>query len=225
MPELWSLSPLVPHFPDPCFVSVFGTPYAWPCLTFPIPCPFPVYPDRRSCNPISDLLIPLLCLRPYTVHSSYKSEPPMYSRPSSNTNLATRSWPLLLSKSSPSLSRLPLIPLPSAIHLKIQDPMIQEAQHISWSQIHPPASSPELRAYLVQSWHIPCLMLKESLEISLPSLPWCYPPWVQSQHLTNHLYLKPEKCLFMQLKVEYLGLILSQWQVTMDPVKVSGVQD
>ena len=42
---------------------------------------------------------------------------------------------------------------------------------------------------------------------------------------TNHLYLKPEKCLFTQLKVEYLGLILSQGQVTMDPVKVSGVQD
>ena len=42
---------------------------------------------------------------------------------------------------------------------------------------------------------------------------------------TNHLYLKPEKCLFTQLKVEYLGLILSHGQVTMDPVKVSGVQD
>ena len=37
---------------------------------------------------------------------------------------------------------------------------------------------------------------------------------------TNHLYLKPEKCLFMQL-----GLILSQGQIAMDPVKVSGVQD
>ena len=42
---------------------------------------------------------------------------------------------------------------------------------------------------------------------------------------TNHLYLKPEKCLFTQLKVEYLGLILSQGQVAIDPVKVSGVQD
>ena len=42
---------------------------------------------------------------------------------------------------------------------------------------------------------------------------------------THYLYLKPEKCLFMQLKVEYLGLILSQGQVAMDPVKVSGVQD
>ena len=42
---------------------------------------------------------------------------------------------------------------------------------------------------------------------------------------TNHLYLKLEKCLFTQLKVEYLGLILLQGQVTMDPVKVSGIQD
>ena len=42
---------------------------------------------------------------------------------------------------------------------------------------------------------------------------------------TNHLYLKPEKRLFTQLKVEYLGLILSQGQDAMDSVKVSGVQD
>ena len=42
---------------------------------------------------------------------------------------------------------------------------------------------------------------------------------------TIHLYLEPEKCLFTQLKVEYLGLILYQGQVAMDPVKVSGVQD
>ena len=37
--------------------------------------------------------------------------------------------------------------------------------------------------------------------------------------------LTPEKCLFEQLKVEYLGLILSQGQVAMDPVKVAGVRD
>ena len=36
---------------------------------------------------------------------------------------------------------------------------------------------------------------------------------------TNHLYLKLKKCLFMQLKVEYLGLILSQGEVAMDPCK------
>ena len=42
---------------------------------------------------------------------------------------------------------------------------------------------------------------------------------------TNHFYLKPEKCLFTQLKVEHLGLILFQGQVIVDPVKVAGVQD
>src|SRR3979490_2927597 len=41
----------------------------------------------------------------------------------------------------------------------------------------------------------------------------------------NNLYLKPEKCLFAQQTVEYLGLILSQGQVAMDPIKVAGVQD
>ena len=35
----------------------------------------------------------------------------------------------------------------------------------------------------------------------------------------NNLYLKPEKCLFEQLEVDYLGLILSQGQVAMNPVK------
>ena len=41
----------------------------------------------------------------------------------------------------------------------------------------------------------------------------------------HHLHLKPEKCLFKKQEVEYLGLILSQGQVAMDPVKVAGVQD
>ena len=42
---------------------------------------------------------------------------------------------------------------------------------------------------------------------------------------TNYFYFKPEKCLFTQLKVEYLRLIVSQGQVAMDPVKVSSIQD
>ena len=37
--------------------------------------------------------------------------------------------------------------------------------------------------------------------------------------------MKPEKCLFEQLEVDYLGLILSQGQVAMDPVKVAGIRD
>src|SRR5882724_7354718 len=39
------------------------------------------------------------------------------------------------------------------------------------------------------------------------------------------LYLKAEKCTFEQPTVEYLGLILSEGRMEMDPVKVTGVQD
>src|SRR3979490_194641 len=42
---------------------------------------------------------------------------------------------------------------------------------------------------------------------------------------SNNLYLKPEKCVFEQLEVEYLRLILSAGKVAMDPVKVAGVHD
>src|SRR5882724_7816173 len=41
----------------------------------------------------------------------------------------------------------------------------------------------------------------------------------------HHLYLKAEKCTFEQPMVEYLGLILSEGRMEMDPVKVAGVQD
>jgi hypothetical protein len=41
----------------------------------------------------------------------------------------------------------------------------------------------------------------------------------------NHLYLKPEKCAFEQTEIEYLGLLIRHGQVSMDPIKVKGVQD
>src|SRR5467141_2215767 len=41
----------------------------------------------------------------------------------------------------------------------------------------------------------------------------------------HRLYLKAEKCMFGQPTVEYLGLILSEGRVEMDPVKVAGVRD
>jgi hypothetical protein len=37
--------------------------------------------------------------------------------------------------------------------------------------------------------------------------------------------LKPEKCNFEKWKIEYLGIIISEGQVEMDPVKVAGVAD
>ena len=37
------------------------------------------------------------------------------------------------------------------------------------------------------------------------------------------LYLKPEKCSFMQTSIEYLGVILSEGQVQMDHSKIAGI--
>ena len=39
------------------------------------------------------------------------------------------------------------------------------------------------------------------------------------------LYLKPKKCEFEQTQIEYLGLVISEGQIQMDPVKVQGVLD
>lgn len=41
----------------------------------------------------------------------------------------------------------------------------------------------------------------------------------------NDLYLKLEKCLFEQDSVEFLGLIVVQDRVTMDPIKVDGITE
>src|SRR5277367_6027360 len=41
----------------------------------------------------------------------------------------------------------------------------------------------------------------------------------------NDLYLKPEKCLFWRTEVEYLGMVISENKLKMDPVKVTGIAD
>jgi hypothetical protein len=41
----------------------------------------------------------------------------------------------------------------------------------------------------------------------------------------NDLYLKPEKCEFARLQIEYLGLIIKQGKLRMDPKKVNGIID
>ena len=41
----------------------------------------------------------------------------------------------------------------------------------------------------------------------------------------NDLYLKPEKCEFEQTKVKYLGFVIEEGQVTMDPIKVQGITE
>ena len=41
----------------------------------------------------------------------------------------------------------------------------------------------------------------------------------------NYLYLRPEKCRFHQKEVEYLGVIVGNGRVKMDPIKVQGIAD
>ena len=41
----------------------------------------------------------------------------------------------------------------------------------------------------------------------------------------NDLYLKPQKCQFKVTKVEYLGVIIHEDSIAMDPVKVQGVKN
>ena len=46
------------------------------------------------------------------------------------------------------------------------------------------------------------------------------------KHLEKYdLYLKPEKCSFAQTSIEYLGNIISEGQIWMDPAKVKGITD
>jgi len=41
----------------------------------------------------------------------------------------------------------------------------------------------------------------------------------------NKLFLRPEKCEFYKQRIEYLGLVISENKVSMDPVKVAGVRE
>ena len=46
------------------------------------------------------------------------------------------------------------------------------------------------------------------------------------EKLKKHdLYLKLEKCTFEQWRIEFLGVILEDGTVQMDPVKVKGIAD
>ena len=41
----------------------------------------------------------------------------------------------------------------------------------------------------------------------------------------NNLYLKPQKCQFEVTEVEYLGVIIREDSIAIDPVKVQGVKN
>jgi len=49
--------------------------------------------------------------------------------------------------------------------------------------------------------------------------------WVLQVLKENKLFLCLEKCEFCKQRIEYLGLIISENEVSMDPVKVAGVQE
>ena len=39
----------------------------------------------------------------------------------------------------------------------------------------------------------------------------------------NKLYIKPEKCEIEREKIEYLGVVVSEWRVEMDPIKTEAL--
>ena len=41
----------------------------------------------------------------------------------------------------------------------------------------------------------------------------------------NDLYAKPEKCVFWERKMDYLGMIIEEGKIPMDPVKLKGIKD
>ena len=49
--------------------------------------------------------------------------------------------------------------------------------------------------------------------------------WMLKKLKKHGLYLKPEKCVFEQQRIEFLGVILKNGTVQMDPAKVKGMAD
>ena len=51
--------------------------------------------------------------------------------------------------------------------------------------------------------------------------------WVLQQLQDNDLFrvLKPLKCEFNKLKVEYLGMVIEEGKISMDPGKLRGIRD
>jgi len=47
--------------------------------------------------------------------------------------------------------------------------------------------------------------------------------WVLQVLQKNKLFLCPEKCKFCKEQIKYLGLVISENEVSIDPVKIAGV--
>ena len=41
----------------------------------------------------------------------------------------------------------------------------------------------------------------------------------------NDLFLKAKKCEFKKIKIEYLGMIIEEGQISMDPIKLAGIRE
>jgi hypothetical protein len=68
----------------------------------------------------------------------------------------------------------------------------------------------------------------DDIIIAMENNDWLHKAKVQHflQKLQKHnLFLKPEKCHFHQVEVDYLGVIIGQGLVWMDPIKVQGIID
>ena len=55
-------------------------------------------------------------------------------------------------------------------------------------------------------------------------LEW-YTKMVLQQLWENDLHLKPKKCKFNKMTMEYLGLIIKEGQLSIDPVKLKGISN
>ena len=53
----------------------------------------------------------------------------------------------------------------------------------------------------------------------------CYTKKVLQCLREHDLYLKPKKCEFNKTKLEYLGMIVEEGKLAMDPVKLGGIRD
>ena len=55
------------------------------------------------------------------------------------------------------------------------------------------------------------------------------PTWITRMVLEklqeNDLFLKAKKCEFYKTKIEYLGMIIEEGGISMDPVKLGGIRD
>ena len=53
----------------------------------------------------------------------------------------------------------------------------------------------------------------------------CFTKCILKSLQKANLYLKPSKCKFCKIKIKYLGLIIKEGKMMMDPTKLNGICD